>query len=304
MWAWRIVIVSALFSCEFSSQFIFLLLLFFPFCLLYVSSSSQSESSGSWYWVDCAQTGHCGPHLHNSSDDTLGNGMLLLFGAELPRTTGWGITAYFGGTFSASGLFILCMAGTGMSFLFGEIGHDLATSKFIEAGTVLGHGVASLVGGMADVAVLEALDSRDAGCCSIWALLQMGISGPSSPWGFCIEKHGNSWIFALGTLYIVNGIGVDLAVGQFVDVAVGFIIKVCVAVAVVAIASGFIVGAKGFSISLTLNCFLMSILLIFFCFLSMAFLGTGAFCSEEIVGLTALLELECDWLASWSFNSR
>ena len=66
-----------------------------------------------------------------------------------------------------------------------------------------------------------------------------GLSGPSSPWGFCIEELGISWIFALGTLYIVNGIGVGLAEGHFVDVAVGFIIEVCMAVAVVAIASGF-----------------------------------------------------------------
>ena len=111
------------------------------------------------------------------------------------------------------------MAGTGMSFLLGQIGHDLATNVFVEAGTLLGHGVASLVGGMADVAVAEASGSRDAGCCSIGGLLQMGISRPSSPWGFCIEELGISWIFALGTLYIVNDIRVGLAVGHFVDVA-------------------------------------------------------------------------------------
>ena len=70
------------------------------------------------------------------------------------------------------------------------------------------------------------------------------------------------------------------------------------AVAGVAIVSGFVVDDKGFSISLILNCFLMGILLLFFCFLSMAFLGTVVFCSEEIVGLTAWLELEHSWLAS------
>ena len=75
------------------------------------------------------------------------------------------------------------MAGAGMSFLFGQISHNLAANKFIEAATVLGHGVASLIGGMADVAVVEALGSSDAGCCSIRGLLQMGISRLSSPWG-------------------------------------------------------------------------------------------------------------------------
>ena len=97
---------------------------------------------------------------------------------------------------------------------------------FVEDGTVLGHGVASLVGGMADVAVAEALDSRDVGYCSIRGLLRLGINGLSPPWGFCIGEVGTSWTFALGTLYIVNGTGVSLAVGHFVDVAVGFIIKV------------------------------------------------------------------------------
>ena len=76
------------------------------------------------------------------------------------------------------------------------------------------------------------------------------------------------------------------------------------AVAVVAIAFGFVVGEKGFSISLTLNCFLMGILLFFFYLLFMAFLGTGAFCSEAIVVLTYCLDLEHGWLASWSYNSR
>ena len=74
------------------------------------------------------------------------------------------------------------------------------------------------------------------------------------------------------------------------------------AVAVVAVAFGFVVWDRGFSISLTLNCFLMGILLLFFCLLSMAFLGTGVFCSE--VGLTAWLELGHGWLAFWPFNSE
>ena len=42
-------------------------------------------------------------------------------------------------------------------------------------------------------------------------------------------------------------------------------------------------------------------ILLLFCFLSMAFVGTGAFHSEEVVGLIACLELEHGWLASWPF---
>ena len=124
------------------------------------------------FGADCAQIGHCGPHLHNSSDGTFGNDMLLLYGAELPRTIGWGITSCFGGAFSALGFSILMMAGAGILFLFGGISHDLETNKFVEARTVFGYGVASLIGWMADVAVPEALGCRDVGCCSIRRLLQ------------------------------------------------------------------------------------------------------------------------------------
>ena len=134
------------------------------------------------------QTGHCGPHLHNSSDGTFGNGMLL-FGAELPRTIGQGIVSCFDGAFSALSLFSLRMGGAGSLFLIGGIGHDLATNKFVEAGTVLGNGLAFLVCGMADMAVAEALGSRDAGCSSIMGLLQMGISG----------------LFSLGLLHCETG---------------------------------------------------------------------------------------------------
>ena len=131
------------------------------------------------------------------------------------------------------------MVGAGILFSFRGIGHDLATNKLFEARTVLGHGLVSLVRGMADVAVAETLGSRDVGCCSIEGLLQLGINRPSAPWGFCIEELGTYWIFALGTLYIVNGIRVSLAVGHCVDVAVGFIMKVCMAVSVVAIVFWF-----------------------------------------------------------------
>ena len=57
--------------------------------------------------MHCAQMGHCGPHLHNSSDGTFGTDMV--FWVELHRTIVQGIIAYFGGAFSASGLSILMM---------------------------------------------------------------------------------------------------------------------------------------------------------------------------------------------------
>ena len=165
--------------------------------------------------MGCAQTEYCGPHLHNSSDGTIGNDMLLLFGAEFPRTIGQEITACFCGAFSVSGLFTLRVAGAGISFLLGGIVHDLATNKFVEAGTVLGHGIASLVCWMAEVAVAGALGSRHVAlgcrhvsCCSIGGLLRLGINGLSPPWGFCVEEVGISWIFVLDSLYIVNDIGV------------------------------------------------------------------------------------------------
>ena len=164
------------------------------------------DSTGSGCGADCAQTDHCGPHLHKSACGTAGN-VMLLFGAGLPRTIGWGIAACFGGVSSALGLYIFWMADAGLSFLLDGIGHDLVINKFIEAGTVLGHGVSSLVDGMAGMAVAGALGTRGASCSSIGGLLWMGISMPSFPWGFCIKEQGISWIFALGTSYIVNGVG-------------------------------------------------------------------------------------------------
>ena len=236
-----------------SFQLVFPLLLFILLCFLSLSILFL-ESSDFMFGVDYAQMGHWGPHPHSSSDD-------LLFWAELPRTTGQGIAAFFGGALSALGLSPIVMkAGIGISFPVGGISHDLARNKFVEARTVLGHGVSSLV----SEAVAGALGCKGVGCCSIRELFKLGIDGSSPPWGFCIEDLGTSWIFALGTLFTVNGIGVSLALGHFVDMAVGFIIEawVAVAVAVVAVASDFVLWDRGFSINPTLNCFLMGHLLL------------------------------------------
>ena len=155
---------------------------------------------------------HCGPLPYNSSDGTFGND--VLFGAELPRTIGQGIAACLGGALSTLVPSILMKAGVQISFPFKGIGHDLAKNKFVEARTMLGHGVSSLVSGMADLAVAKALGCRGVGCCSIRGVLRLGINRTSPPWGFHIGELGNSWIFAPGTLYTVNGIGVSLAVGH------------------------------------------------------------------------------------------
>ena len=61
-----------------------------------------------------------------------------------------------------------------------RIGHDtLSTNKFIEASTVFGHGVSSLVCGA--VAVAAAL-----GCCSSRGLLPMGKEMPPSSWDLLV----------------------------------------------------------------------------------------------------------------------
>ena len=86
----------------------------------------------------------------------------------------------------------------------------------VEAGAVLGHGISSLVSGMAAEAVAGALSCKGVG-------FRLGINGTSPPWGFHTEDLGTSWIFVVGILYTVNGTG---AVGYFVDVAVGFVIGV------------------------------------------------------------------------------
>ena len=138
------------------------------------------------FGADCTQMGHYGPHPHNSSDE-------LLFWSELDRTFGQGIAICFGGAISVLGLSSISMkAGIGISFPFGGIGHDLATNKFVEARTVLGRGVSSLVGGMADEAVAGALGCKGVGCCSIGGLFRLGINGTSPLWGFCIEDLGTS----------------------------------------------------------------------------------------------------------------
>ena len=79
---------------------------------------------------------------------------------------------------------------------------------------------------MAAEAVTGNLGCKGVGCCSIGGLFRLGINGTSPSCGICIDDLGISWIFVLGTLYTVNGIGVSLVVGHFVDVAVGFVIEV------------------------------------------------------------------------------
>ena len=136
------------------------------------------------------------------------------------------------------------------------IHHDLATNKLVEAGTVFDHGVSSLVSRAADVAVPVGV-----GCFfSIGGLLWLGVNGPSLSWDFFIVELGISWTLGLDRLYTVNGNGFCLAA-----VAVGFTIDVCVAVAVVATASGSMLIGNGFSTSLTLNCLFMGVLVLFFC---------------------------------------
>ena len=82
-----------------------------------------------------------------------------------------------------------------------------------------------------------------------------------------------------------------MAVGHVTDVINGFILVDCVTVMVVVIA--FSVGdvavldrIKGFSIRLTLNCLLLTCLLLFlfFCVLLSGLVGTGAFCIEGVLG--------------------
>ena len=76
------------------------------------------------------------------------------------------LVSWFGGrTFS-----FLTKVGVGTSFTLGGIGHDaLATNKLVEACTVFGHGVSSLVGGAVDVAAVVAL-----GCCAMGDCCNLG----------------------------------------------------------------------------------------------------------------------------------
>ena len=66
------------------------------------------------------------------------------------------------------------MAGSGILFSFRQIDYDLAPNKFVEARTVLGHGLSSLVGGMADVEVDEALGSRGVGLLFHQRIIEVG----------------------------------------------------------------------------------------------------------------------------------
>ena len=154
------------------------------------------------FGTDCTQMGNCSPiHTH-----------LLLtccFGLIYLGPMGWGLLPAFGRTLSASVLFsILMKAGMGISFPFRGIGHDdLATNKFVEAGAMLGHGISSVVGGMEAEVVAGALGCTGIGCGSIGGLFGLGINGTSPSWSFHIEDLGTSWIFAVGILCTINGIG-------------------------------------------------------------------------------------------------
>ena len=65
---------------------------------------------------------------------------------------------------------------------------NLATNKLVDAGTVFGHGVLSLVVRVANVAAAVAL-----GCyCSIGGLLYFGVNGPSPSLNFLIMGLGIS----------------------------------------------------------------------------------------------------------------
>ena len=59
-----------------------------------------------------------------------------------------------------------------------------------------------------------------------WESMGLLLLGASVLRESCVEGLGTSWIFALGKLYTVNGIGVSLAVSHFVDASVGFFIEV------------------------------------------------------------------------------
>ena len=155
-------------------------------------------------WIFCFQVqgglctdGSLWSHPYISSAD-------LLFSSNLFCTIAWGIAASFGGVFSFD-FSVLTKVGVGTSFTLGGIGHDdLATNKFVEAGTVFGHGVSSLVGGAVNVTVVVALGC----CCAVGGLLQLGWMGFLPPgtsllwgWGFL-----ELWIGSDCTLSMVLGL--------------------------------------------------------------------------------------------------
>ena len=90
-----------------------------------------------------------------------------------------GIAASFGGAFS-SDFSILIKVGVRTSFTWGTGHDDLATNKFVEARTVFGHGVSSLVSRAVNVAVVVALGC----CCPIGRLLQLG-----GKWAISLLEH-------------------------------------------------------------------------------------------------------------------
>ena len=170
--------------------------------------------------------GQCSLYLHSSSAG------LLLWG--LFNTKAWGMAAILGGTPVFSFL-------TTVGVSVGEIDQDaLASNKFVEAGIVLGHGVSSLFCGAAAT-----------GCCLSWGVIQLGVEGFSSSWGFPVG-YGISSNFPCARLYTVTGMDVaaDFATGIWV---------VAVKVATVEVGSagriGFIgkVGLAGIGWAITLT---------------------------------------------------
>ena len=144
-----------------------------PLLFVYLHSNLLPQNPLFRLRADYTQMGYCGPHPCSSSDD-------LMFWAELSRTIGSGIATCFGGAFSTLGLsYILMKVGIGISFPFRGISQDLATSKFVQAGTVFGDGVSCIVSGMAAEAVAGALGCKGIGCCSLRGLFRLGINGAS-----------------------------------------------------------------------------------------------------------------------------
>ena len=112
-------------------------------------------------------------------------------------------------------------------------------------------------------------------CCILGGLLQLWVK-ELSPSSNLLVGLGISCTLVWARLYIVNGIGLDLAA-----MVVGFTTDVCVEVTVVATTSGSVLTGKYFSTIHTLNCLFMGVLVLIF--LSAALLGTGVFQGKVVL---------------------